>query len=278
MLSSQQLEQYEREGFVLLKNFIEANACDRLRSRAEDLVREFDPQEIVSIFSTCEQTRTSDDYFLESGDKIRFFFEENAFNADGSFRQEKATSINKIGHALHDLDRVFDEFSRRDEIKELVSHLGIDQALLLQSMYIFKQPNIGGEVTCHQDATFLYTEPLRMVGLWFALEHATIENGCLWVIPGGHQMGLKSRFLRAEAGGTRFEVFDDSPWAEDNLQPLEVEKGTLIVLHPLLPHLSRENRSPKSRHAYTLHVIDASVNYPKDNWLQRSGDMSLRGF
>ena len=87
-------------------------ACDRLRGRAEELVREFDPQEIVSIFSTHEQTRTSDEYFLESGDKIRFFFEENAFNADGSLRQEKATSINKIGHALHDLDPVFDEFSR----------------------------------------------------------------------------------------------------------------------------------------------------------------------
>ncbi|MGZ5435993.1 MAG: phytanoyl-CoA dioxygenase family protein [Pyrinomonadaceae bacterium] len=278
MLSSQQLEQYEREGFVLLKNFVDANACDRLRSRAEDLVREFDPQEIVSIFSTREQTRTSDDYFLESGDKIRFFFEENAFNADRSFRQEKATSINKIGHALHDLDPVFDKFSRRDEIKELVSDLGIDQPLLLQSMYIFKQPNIGGEVTCHQDATFLYTEPLLMVGLWFALEDASIENGCLWVIPGGHRLGLKSRFVRAEAGGTRFDVFDDSPWPEDNLQSLEVEKGTLIVLHPLLPHLSRENRSPKSRHAYTLHVIDASVNYPEDNWLQRSGNMPFREF
>jgi phytanoyl-CoA hydroxylase len=278
MLSRQQLERYEREGLLVLKNFVGANACDRLREHAEELVHHFDPQEGVSVFSTQEQTRTSDDYFIESGDKIRFFFEENAFNADGGLRQEKEKSINKIGHALHDLDQVFDEFSRRNEIKELVSDLGIDQPLLLQSMYIFKQPNIGGEVTCHQDATFLYTEPLRMVGLWFALEDATIENGCLWVIPGGHNLGLKSRFLRADGGGTRFEVFDDSPWAEDNLQPLEVEKGALIVLHPQLPHLSRENRSPKSRHAYTLHVIDASVNYPKDNWLQRAAEMPLRGF
>lgn len=262
----------------MLPNFVSHDACKTLRARAEELVREFDPAGVVSVFSTHEQTRASDDYFLESGDKIRFFFEENAFNGDGSFRQEKATSINKIGHALHDLDPVFDEFSRRDKIKELVSDLGIDQPLLLQSMYIFKQPNIGGEVTCHQDATFLYTEPLRMVGLWFALEDATIENGCLWVIPGGHRLGLKSRFVRAETGETRFEVFDDSPWGEENLQPLEVEKGTLIVLHPLLPHLSRENRSPKSRHAYTLHIIDASVNYPEDNWLQRSRETRLRGF
>jgi phytanoyl-CoA hydroxylase len=278
MLSREQTQTYERDGFLALEKFIPTAECDRLRARAEQLVHDFDPEGIVSIFSTREQTRTSDDYFLESGDKIRFFFEENAFNSDGSLRQSKERSINKIGHALHDLDPVFDEFSRRAEIKELVSDLGMDQPLLLQSMYIFKQPNIGGEVTCHQDATFLFTEPLRIVGLWFALEDATIENGCLWAIPGGHKAGLKSRFLRADGGGTRFETFDDSPWPEEKLKPLEVEKGTLIVLHPLLPHLSRENRSPKSRHAYTLHVIDASVAYPKENWLQRSPEMPLRGW
>ena len=278
MLNPEQIQEYERNGFLVLENFVEASACDRLRNRANELVRDFDPRGLVSIFSTHEQTRRSDDYFLESGDKICFFFEENAFNADGTLRQRKEQSINKIGHALHDLDPIFDDFSRRAEIEELVSALGIAQPLPLQSMYIFKQPNIGGEVTCHQDATFLFTEPLRMVGLWFALEDATIENGCLWTIPGGHQLGLKSRFLRAAGGGTRFEVYDNSPWREENLQPLEVEKGTLIVLHPLLPHLSRENRSPKSRHAYTLHIIDASVDYPSGNWLQRSPEMPLRGF
>jgi phytanoyl-CoA hydroxylase len=242
------------------------------------MVREFDPAGVMSIFSTREQTRTSDDYFLESGDKVRFFFEENAFNTDGTLRQSKERSINKIGHALHDLDPRFDEFSRTPDLSELVADLGISAPLLLQSMYIFKQPRIGGEVTCHQDATFLYTEPLRLVGLWFALEDATIENGCLWVIPGGHKGGLKSRFVRAPGGGTRFEVLDGSPWSTENLLPLEVEKGSLIVLHPLLPHLSRENRSDRSRQAYTLHVIDASVNYPNENWLQRSPEMPLRGF
>jgi phytanoyl-CoA hydroxylase len=249
-----------------------------LHARADELVREFDPAGVVSIFSTHEQTRTSDDYFLGSGDKIRFFFEENAFNPEGSLRQPKERSINKIGHALHDLDPVFDAFSRTTEIKGLVADLGIDDPLLLQSMYIFKQPNIGGEVTCHQDATFLFTEPLRMAGLWFALEDATVENGCLWAVPGGHKLGLKSRFMRAEGQGTRFEVFDRSPWPEEKAAPLEVEKGTVIILNGLLPHLSRENRSARSRHAYTLHVIDASSEYPASNWLQRSAELPLKGF
>jgi phytanoyl-CoA hydroxylase len=277
-LDPDQITAYDRDGFLVLEDFVDQSAGDRLRTRAEELVRDFDPAGVISIFSTHEQTRTSDDYFLESGDKIHFFFEENAFLPDGKLRQSKERSINKIGHALHDLDSVFDNFSRTPEIEQLVSDLGITQPLLLQSMYIFKQPRIGGEVTCHQDATFLFTEPLRMVGLWFALEDATLENGCLWAIPGGHKLGLKSRFMRAEGGGTRFEAFDDAPWPEDKLQPLEVRKGTLIVLHGLLPHLSRENRSSKSRHAYTLHVIDDASRYPEDNWLQRPADMPLRGF
>src|ERR1700738_2533136 len=277
-LNPDQIATYDRDGFLVLKDFVDQSACDSLRARAEELVRNFDPQGVVSIFSTHEQTRTSDDYFLESGDKIRFFFEENAFLPEGTLRQSKERSINKIGHALHDLDPVFNRFSRAPAIKQLVSDLGIADPLLLQSMYIFKQPRIGGEVTCHQDATFLYTEPLRMVRLWFALEDATINNGCLWVISGGHKLGLKSRFVRAEGGGTRFEIIDDTLWPEEKVQPLEVKKGTAIVLHGLLPHLSRENRSPRSRQAYTLHVIDTCATYPKNNWLQRSPAMRLRGF
>src|ERR1700686_2315475 len=273
-----QLVAYDRDGFLVIDNFVDDAACDRLRARAAELVRDFDPQGVISVFSTHEQTRKSDEYFLASGDKIRFFFEENAFLPDGTLRQSKERSINKIGHALHDLDPVFDQFSRTTAIKQLVSDLGIVDPLLLQSMYIFKQPRIGGEVTCHQDATFLFTEPLRMVGLWFALEDATIDNGCLWTMPGGHQHGLKSRFMRAEGGGTRFEVFDNTPWPEKKLQPLEERKGTGIVLHGLLPHLSRENTSAQSRQAYTLHVSDASARYPENNWLQRSAEMPLRGF
>jgi phytanoyl-CoA hydroxylase len=277
-VSPQQIAKYQRDGFLVLNDFVTPVACDRLRERALEWVEGFDPAGVVSIFSTKEQNRLSDDYFLESGDKIRFFFEEDAFLPDGTLKQNKERSINKIGHALHDLDPVFNDFSRTAELKQLSLDLGIEQSLLLQGMYIFKQPNIGGEVTCHQDSTFLNTEPIAIAGLWFALEDATVENGCLWAIPGGHKIGLKSRWKRAREGGMRFDVFDPTPWAEDKLEPLEVRKGTLIVLHGLLPHKSLANRSARSRHAYTLHVMGGNCHYPADNWLQRSRDMPLRGF
>lgn len=75
-----------------------------------------------------------------------------------------------------------------------------------------------------------------------------------------------------------FETYDSEPWPEDRLVPLEVTKGSLIVLHGLLPHKSLANRSAKSRHAYTLHLIDANGGYAHDNWLQRPEEMPLQGF
>src|SRR6266850_1340987 len=120
-LTSEQRAEYDQNGFLILKDFVDTRSCDRLRARAEELVQEFDPGTLISIFSTREQNRLTDNYFLESGDKVRFFFEEDAFLPDGTLKQSKERSINKIGHALHDLDAVFNCFSRTHKIKKLAA-------------------------------------------------------------------------------------------------------------------------------------------------------------
>ena len=274
-------EAFARDGFLLIEDMIAPDDCDALMARAEALVDAFDPGSVASVFSTKGQVHGRDRYFQESGDKIRFFFEEEAFDDAGTLRQDKRLSINKIGHAQHDLDPVFSRFSRQPRLAALATGLGLVEPLLLQSMYIFKQPRIGGEVGWHQDSTFLYTDPLSVIGLWFALEDATLENGCLWALPGGHSGPLRERWRR-QGEGLVMERLDETPWPqEDNGQgavPLEAKKGSLVVLHGTLPHGSAPNRSERSRHAYTLHLIDGACDYPADNWLQRGSDMPLKGF
>ena len=279
LLSQVEIELFDQNGYLVLEDFVSKDACEALSHRATEIVDAFDPSESVSIFTTNEQTRHSDRYFLESGDKIRCFFEEEAFAENGELRQSKSKSINKIGHAMHDLDPVFEQFSRTQELAQISKEVGFKDPRILQSMFIFKQPHIGGEVACHQDATFLHTEPMSVKGFWFALEDATQDNGCMWAIPGGHKSQVKSRFSRSKNGkGTEMEIFDDTPWETTKLLPLEVKAGTLVVLHALLPHMSYANRSANTRHAYTMHIIEGTADYPEWNWLQRPPEMPLRGF
>lgn len=273
-------ESYERDGVLVLENLIDPTDCDKLRARMADMITGFDIEEHRTVFSTTSKAHVQEDYFLESGHKTRFFFEEEAFDADGNLTKELPLALNKVGHAMHDLDPVFSSFCRQPQLKAICEGLGQQSPLLLQSMYIFKQPHIGGEVVCHQDATYLRTEPETCLGLWIALEDATLENGCLWGIPGGHKNGsVKSIFRRNEDGdGTRTDVLSDAPFDEDNKVALEAKKGTVLVFGGLFPHMSFANRSDKSRHAYTLHVIDKAAHYPADNWLRRPDHLPLRGF
>jgi phytanoyl-CoA hydroxylase len=265
-------------GYAILNRFATRDECQALRERMAALVAAFEPSATPTAFNTDRERHVSDAYFLGSGGEIRFFFEKDALLPEGRLAVAKERALNKVGHALHDLDPVFAAFSRGEKIEALVRAFGLEAPLLLQSMYIFKQPGIGGEVNCHQDGSFLYTEPDSLLGIWLALEDTSVDNGCLWVLPGAHREPLRSRFVRKPEGGAGFQVFDDRPWDLDAMVPLEISAGSAIVLHSRLPHRSDRNRSPVSRHAYTLHCIDAASRYPDDNWLQRPPGFPLRGF
>ncbi len=277
-LTPDMVESFECDGVVVLSDFVSEPACRRLRERALELVDNFDPNSVRSIFSAMQQTQLGDSYFEESGDKIRFFFEQDAFDTDGNLKRSKAESLNKLGHAMHDLDPVFDSFSRTPELAAIVDSLGYNDPVILQSMYIFKPPRIGGEVYCHQDSTFLYTEPETCIGFWFALEDATLENGCMHFIPGAHKGPLKDLHYRDSDGKMTFKTLDNTPWPENATVPAEVKAGSVVIFHGRAPHLSGANLSDHSRHAYTLHVIERKSHYPAENWLQRSAALPLRGF
>jgi phytanoyl-CoA hydroxylase len=171
---------------------------------------------------------------------------------------------------------VFDRVSRQPKLAALAHEVGLGEPMLLQSMYIFKQPGIGGEVGWHQDATYLHTAPVTVTGFWIALDDADRENGCLLALRGAHRGPLRKRFRRSGEAMVTDEL-DSTPWPDVEPVALEVRRGSLVVLHGLLPHASSANRSSRPRHAYTLHLIDGGASYDPDNWLQRP-DLPLRGF
>ncbi len=188
-----------------------------------------------------------DRYFLDSATNTSCFFEEEAFGPDGELRQ-----------VAHDL--------------------GLAQPEIWQSMYIFKQPGIGGEVGWHQNATFFETLSISVTTFWFALEDATVHNGCLWTQPGAHRGPLRERFVR-HGDGVNMQKLSTTPWPDNTgAIPLEVKAGALFVFHGLLPHYSAPNRSSASRHAYTLHVTDATAHFSAANWIQRGAAQPVSGF
>ena len=266
---SPRLEQFQKDGYLILNGFNTDVECDHLIKRVAELVANFNYDGQRSIFQTSNQTKTSDEYFLNSSDRISFFFEKDAFDNTGNLKSDLFHSLNKIGHALHDLDPVFNNFSRSVQMKQLAADLKLTDAIIIQSMYIFKHARIGGNVDVHQDASFLFTEPQSCIGFWFALEDATKENGCLWAMPGGHRTPLRTWFRKKESGGTEIVSLSNESISLDHMKPLEVKKGTCIVLDGLLPHYSLPNTSSKSRQAYSIHTINKNYNYPLENWLQR---------
>ncbi|XP_064164755.1 phytanoyl-CoA dioxygenase domain-containing protein 1 isoform X1 [Anguilla rostrata] len=282
VITAEDVEKYQEDGYLVLEGFLDPEECDVLRERMSEIVERMDvPQHCRIEFSTVhdEQLKTQGnaDYFITSGDKIRFFFEKGVFDEKGDFNVARECSLNKIGHALHAYEPLYKNVTHSQKVQNMVKKLGLRSPVILQSMYIFKQPGIGGEVTPHQDATFLYTEPLgRVMGLWIALEDATLQNGCLWFIPGSHKNGITRRMVRTPKGSFPLTDFVGTEQNYDDklFVPAPVKKGGLVLIHGEVVHRSAQNVSNHSRHVYTFHIMESKdTKWSPENWLQPSQDL-----
>uniref|UniRef100_A0A3Q2QFJ5 Phytanoyl-CoA dioxygenase domain-containing protein 1 n=1 Tax=Fundulus heteroclitus TaxID=8078 RepID=A0A3Q2QFJ5_FUNHE len=271
------LQLQREDGYVVLDGLLSSQECDELRQRMTEIVDQMDvPEHCRTTFSTYhdEQLKSqgSADYFITSGDKIRFFFEKGVFDDKGDFLVPKQRSLNKVGHG-----KMAPFLYRCPKVPGIAKKLGLVDPVILQSMYIFKQPGIGGEVTAHQDATFLYTEPLgRVMGMWIALEDATVNNGCLWFIPGSHNSGISRRMVRTPKGTGPLTDFvgREQTYDEEKFVAAPVKKGGVVLIHGEVVHKSAENTSEDSRHVYTFHIMEAfGSRWSPENWLQPTEEL-----
>lgn len=178
-----------------------------MKKQMLEMVEDWDPAQKTLAFSTDEdanKAQGSDDYFLESASRTHFFAETSAVDESSALKDEYKTSpesklraLNKAGHGMHMVEGAFRDYTLSKKVLSLVTELGWKAPVVPQSMYICKNPRIGGTVHSHQDSTFLFTTPKQScLGLWLALDEATLENGCLWVRPKSHREPVRRQFLR----------------------------------------------------------------------------------
>ena len=124
VLTRDQLDDWRREGLFVLPGFASATAIDALKQRAGEIVEAFEPSADRAVFSSRDRSRLSQRALAASADRVQCFFEEEAFDTSGCLVVDKARAINKIGHALHDRDAVFDRFSRDPRLAAIAADLG----------------------------------------------------------------------------------------------------------------------------------------------------------
>ncbi|KAF9244867.1 hypothetical protein BU15DRAFT_71234 [Melanogaster broomeanus] len=295
-LTQAQVDQFYEDGYIRIPSFLSQEQVSSLLERSKVLLDEFCLEDHpLTKFTTSDKNHIGDDYFLDSGDKIRYFLEEDAIDENRQLTRDKTKAVNKIGHALHILDPIFRKATLENEkLKAVARDLKFHHdPVALQSMVIFKQPEIGGAVPEHNDSTFLYTSPPTALGFWIPLERCTPINGALSFLPGSHlTTPITKRFIRMPGGGTGFEQISspalpksdidasaislaEESASEENYILEPCEPGDLVLIHGSVLHKSERNTSSQTRYAYTFHMIDTPpyARYDEKNWLQPTPSM-----
>lgn len=153
-------------------------------------------------------------------------------------------------------DEIFLQYASNPRILDIVESL-IGQDIKLFGSQCFMKPPGGVQKPYHQDSAYFTIEPRELVTCWTALDDATIDNGCLWVIPGSHKIGLLDHDQPWHVGGrVDMQVRDEQiDYAQEVSN--ELKAGSCSFHHSMLLHRSGQNKTQNPRRGLAIHYMSA---------------------
>lgn len=233
------LQAYRRDGFLAVKDLVPPAEVARLRS---DLVR------ICRGKYACKAIEPQPDERSDQEVLERFL----------------------CIHHCQKISPVMREAARHPALAQVLTGLIGPDVKCMQSMLFIKPPGFPGQ-SWHQDELYIPTRDRSLTGAWIALDDATVENGCLWVVPGSHASGFLYR-QRAQTDSDEFDFSQESyGFDESKAIPVEVRSGTVIFFNGYLLHRSMRNRSSIYRRVLVNHYMNAYSLLP---WCLKPEDLS----
>lgn len=235
----QQRADYEKNGFVVIRNLIKPDKLDKYKKRFQDICSN---KETVPYMTVMKDVTIAKSEFLEG---------------------EKA--ITKIQDFCYD-DELF-EYCCIPEVIDHVKSITGNNVMAMHTMLINKPPDSGSKTSRHPLHQDLYYFPFRpqnsIVCAWTAMEKITRENGCLVVVPGSHKGEFLKHGYPDWKGGVNkmYYGIQDFDFKSANLVHLEMEKGDTVFFHPILIHGSGTNRTSGFRKAISCHYAASECNY-----------------
>ena len=224
-LSQAQVEAFREQGFLVVEGLLSDEDVEAVRSDAVKLCR---------------------------GE----YKSENLHPVPNAESDTAALSRYLCIHQPHHISPVMREYLAHPAVSRALARLVAPDVKCMQSMLFIKPPGFPGQAW-HQDEVYIPTRDRSLTGAWYALDDATVENGCMWVLPGSHRNG----YLYPQRLHGRPEEFDsarESYGFDDREEiPVACRAGAVVFFNGYLLHRSRKNRSDRFRRVLVNHYMNA---------------------
>jgi len=236
-LTAEQLAQFHKDGFIVLRGFLEEERCnDILKVAKEHLEALIEPIETELGYDSRSKAYRMNvtDYSSKS--------------------EEKHVVVGRL-RQVYDRSPLFKTWMEEVKIRPILQQILHDTVILTTAHHnsiMTKMPHVSAATGWHQDRRYWSYTSDNLISVWLALDDETIENGVLEFIPGSHKMKLIS------------EQFDEKEYFSESYIPNKkiidtkihtaLKKGDVVIFHSLLLHRANKNSTdkPKISFVYTV--------------------------